>query len=68
MSKVSNYYWQIICDALDSPELLNEWEAEFIDSIADKCEDERFSLTTKQQEILSQIRLKINPELQEKEE
>jgi hypothetical protein len=48
---------KFIKDALDSPEKLNEWEVDFIDSLADK--DDNYELTEKQNTILNRISQKI---------
>jgi len=48
---------QIIKEALDSPELLSEWEHEFIDSLADKPDN--YELSEKQNSILNRIGSKM---------
>jgi len=54
---VSDYHRSIISQALDSPELLTEWEVDFIDNVAEKDLDYVFS--EKQAEILNRIEHKI---------
>jgi len=48
---------KFIKDALDCEHALSEWEAEFINSLADKPED--YELSSKQNEILNRISQKI---------
>jgi len=44
---------KIIKEALETPELLTEWEVEFIQNIANKHED--VDLTKKQNSVLNKI-------------
>jgi len=48
---------QIIKDAIDYPEKLSEWEAEFIDNLADKEDD--YELSDKQNSVLNRIGSKV---------
>lgn len=48
---------QIVKEALDSPELLSEWEVDFINDIADKGDD--YELSDKQNSIINRIGSKM---------
>lgn len=54
---MNGFQKKLICDALESPEDLTEWEVDFIQSLADKDED--YELSEKQNHILNRIGQKV---------
>lgn len=49
---------KFIIDALDHPELLSEWEYDFINDLAEREDD--YELSEKQNSVLNRIIQKIN--------
>ena len=49
---------QIIKEAIDQPENLSDWEADFIDGIA--CKDSDYELSEKQNAVLNRIGSKMD--------
>ena len=54
---MNKYHTETIKQALDSDELLSEWEVDFISNLADK--DDNYKLSEKQVECLNKITSKI---------
>jgi hypothetical protein len=51
---MNRFQRKIIVDALEDPSRLTDWEFDFVNSLADKTDDE-YELTEKQNKIVNRI-------------